>query len=86
MKSLNGHIDCECIDDEVYEDEEDCYDWCYWDIYPSKMTRDDPCTANQAPQISEFEARNPLKFTITTDIANDKTDTDTSDTDKEKNM
>ena len=88
MKSLKGHIDCECIDNKFYEDvdgdEEVCYDWCYWDIYPSKMTRDDPCTANQAPQISEFEARKPFKFTITTDIANDKTDTDTSDTDKEK--
>ena len=76
MKSLNGHMDCECFHDKVYEDEEDCYDWCYWDIYPSKMTRDDPCTANQElqstanqePQISEFENRKPFKFTITTDI------------------
>lgn len=45
MRSLDGDIDCECIKNEVHDDEEDCYDWCYWDIYPSKMTQDDPCTA-----------------------------------------
>ena len=60
---------CNC-DDEDYEDYKDvCYDDCYWDLYDSKMTRDDPCipkeNTNQNP---ESEGHQPFKFTITTDI------------------
>ncbi len=46
-------------------------DKCYWKIYPSEMTRIHPCDPNKTANgkgnhASEFEGRNPFKFTIST--------------------
>lgn len=39
------NLKCDCLKDESFElDEEVCYGMCYWELYPSKMTRNNPCS------------------------------------------